>query len=1146
MGGERLYRTGDLARWRPDGSLEFLGRRDQQVKIRGFRVEPGEIEAVLARHPGVADVAVVVRDEPGGKALAAYVVPRGGESLPEDLREHARAALPEYMRPAYLIALPELPLNANDKVDRRALAAREVHAAAGSAAYEAPRSPMEERLAAIWSEVLAVERVGVHDDFFALGGHSLLAIRALARISGELGVDLPVKDLFAAPTVAGLAERLAAGPGPQQEEEAAAPWAPPAAAALPRIPRTPAPASEPPRTPLEEQLAAIWSEVLGVERIGVHDDFFDLGGHSLLAHRVAMRVARQMEIDLDLQVLFETPTVAALARRIAAGEMAPSGARERPPRADRRVLPALLRPAAALAARPHRAGELDYNLPAALRLEGDLEIAALLCALAEIVRRHEPLRTVYGVAGEEGVQVVLPPPEADGLELARLELGGLPEEARQPALWAALRQEGNRPFDLERGPVTRFLLIRLGDREHVLMATLHHIATDGWSMSVFFRELVALYGDFTAGRAPSLPPLPLRYAEWAARQRQDMEGGKLDAQLGYWRRQLAGLPVLELPTDRPRATAAGSASGNRRADLSAELTAGLRALGAGAGVTPFTVLLSGFAALLARLSGQDDFAIGLPSAGRNRAHSEELIGFFVNTLVTRVRLADDPPFRALLRRMRDTALAAQSHQDVPFERLVEELQPERIAGVSPFFQVLLNYLASPLDRIPLPGLTASFIDIPLGVAKFDLTLLDHRGRRGAAGLAGVPGGPVRPRHRRALDGAPADAVRRRRRRPLAAAVGAAAALGGRALADGGGAQRDRPAAASRPLPARAGRGPGGAHARRSGGDRRGRGADLRRARRTGGAPGPPAAPAGGRPGGPRGPLRRALGGPGGRHPGRAQGRRRLRAARPRVPLGAPGRHARGHRRAGAAGAGGAARQAPAPRTPAWSCSTARRKRRRPASRHAAPPSAGATADNLAAVIFTSGSTGRPKGVMLPHRGLANRLLWAQETYRLTAADTVLMKAAFGFDFAIWECFAPLLAGARLVVARPGGNADAAYLARAIAAHGVTVVHFVPSMLDVFLREEGADGAGVTAARCARSSPAARRSRPRCARASSSASRGCRSTTSTGRPRSPSTPPAGSARRGRTRAGSPSGTRSATPASIRSTARCGRCRPASPA
>ena len=330
-GGGRLYATGDLARWRPDGALEFLGRRDQQVKIRGFRVEPSEIEAVIARHPGVADTAVVVRQEAGGKALAAYVVPRAAEApedgaaLPEGLREHLRAALPEYMLPAHLIPLAALPLNANGKVDRRDLAARPLPGGSpgADAGFVAPRTAAEERLAAIWSEVLGVERIGVHDDFFALGGHSLLAIRALARIGEAFGVDLPVGDLFAAPTVAALAARLDAVARPDVPAATT-----PAPGTSPR--RRPVPAAELPRTPLEAEVAAIWREVLGVGEIGVHDDFFALGGHSLLAHRMAMRVARQMGVELDLRVHLEIPTVAAVAQEIAG--LQGSAAAAAPPR----------------------------------------------------------------------------------------------------------------------------------------------------------------------------------------------------------------------------------------------------------------------------------------------------------------------------------------------------------------------------------------------------------------------------------------------------------------------------------------------------------------------------------------------------------------------------------------------------------------------------------------------------------------------------------------------------------------------------------------------------------------------------------------------------------------------------------------------
>src|SRR5215203_1005044 len=707
--GSRLYRTGDLGRWLPAGTLEYLGRLDHQVKVRGFRVELGEIEAALARHPRVREAAVTAQEDGDrGARLVAYIVPA---DVPE-LRGFLREILPEYMVPSAFVGLDALPLSANGKVDRRALPDPGRTGTPGPAADF--RTLEEERLARMAAEVLGIERVGPHDDFFALGGHSLLATRLLARVSRELGVDLPVSAVFLHPTIAALAERIAAG------DAAPSPSASPQPAARLPVARPPVPAAELPRTPVERELAAIWSEVLGVDPIGIHDDFFELGGHSLLVHRVAMRVAERMDVDLALGLFFEAPTLADQALRIAEEGMPRGGADE---------LPAAPAEAPPLSLAQQRLWLLDriepggsgYNVPVAVRLEGSLETGPLVRALAEIVRRHEPLRTVYALAGEEPVQAVLPPPGEAGLPFARLDLSGLPAPARQRASRSALRDAGLQPFDLARGPIARFLLVELGDRERVLLAAIHHIATDGWSASVFFRELAALYGDFAAGRPASLPELPLRYADWAVWQRRTLESGVLDEQLGYWRRQLADLPMLELPTDRPRAVRAGDRGAVRPVEIPAELIAGCRVPGQ-SGITPFTVLLGGYLALLARLSGQDDLAVGIPAAGRHGLHTEDLIGFFVNTLVVRSGTGDDPGFAALLGRVRDVLLAAQAHQDVPLERLVEELQPERLPGVSPLFQVMFAYLANPLAPVRMPGLAAELLDGEVEVAKYDLTL----------------------------------------------------------------------------------------------------------------------------------------------------------------------------------------------------------------------------------------------------------------------------------------------------------------------------------------------------------------------------------------------------------------------------------------
>jgi amino acid adenylation domain-containing protein len=489
--------------------------------------------------------------------------------------------------------------------------------------------------------------------------------------------------------------------------------------------RTPALERSVPRTPLEEKLAGIWSEVLGLGEIGVDDNFFELGGHSLLAVQVLSRISESLGIDLRLSDLFEEPTVAGLARRMSGAalprkeESRPSPAQPEGPRAEplsfaqqRLWLTDLLAPGSAL-----------YNLTLAVRLTGDLAESTLLRSLAEIVRRHEPLRTVFPRGEGEPVQLVLPPPEPSRLEAARIDLSSLPGEKREVACREAIRREAGRPFDLARGPVARFALLRLGSREHVLLVNVHHVAADGWSMGVLFQELAALYRAFLAGRPSPLPELPLRYADFARWQRRELEGEALQGQLAWWRRELSGVPALELPTARPRPAFLGHRGASRSFVPAPDLTARLRALAPAEGVTLFVALLGGFTALLARLSGQCDFAVGVPSAGRDRLETEGLIGFFVNTLALRSRLEDDPPFLDLLRRTRDAVVAAQENQDVPFDRVVEELQVERDPSRSPLFQVMFAFLSVPPMTVRLPGLHAELLDIESETAKFDLTLV---------------------------------------------------------------------------------------------------------------------------------------------------------------------------------------------------------------------------------------------------------------------------------------------------------------------------------------------------------------------------------------------------------------------------------------
>ncbi|HEX2077189.1 MAG TPA: amino acid adenylation domain-containing protein, partial [Longimicrobium sp.] len=441
--GARLYRTGDRVRWNTAGAIEFLGRVDHQVKIRGFRIEPGEVAAVLLEHPAVRDALVVVREDgPGERRLVAYAA---AEAPTAELREHLRGRLPEYMVPSAFVVLEVLPLTPNGKVDRSALP--EPEAGSGAGAYVAPRGAVEELLAEIFAGVLEQERVGVEDDFFALGGHSLLATRVVSRVREVLGVELPLRALFEAPTVAGLAAR--ADQALREGSGLAAP------------PLVPVPRDRP--LPLSFAQQRLW--------------FID------------------------------------------------------------RLEP----------------GSAAYNMPFPLRLRGVLDVRALEQALEELVRRHETLRTVFARVDGEPVQVIREPAPV-ALEVT--DLRDLPEEEREGEALRVVAEEAAGPFDLEAGPLLRSCLLRLGDEEWVLLFTLHHIVSDGWSLGVLVREVCELYAAFREGREPALPELSVQYADFAAWQRVWLTGEVLERQLGWWREALSGAPpLLEIPTDRPRTLA---------------------------------------------------------------------------------------------------------------------------------------------------------------------------------------------------------------------------------------------------------------------------------------------------------------------------------------------------------------------------------------------------------------------------------------------------------------------------------------------------------------------------------------------------------------------------------------------------------------
>jgi acyl carrier protein len=605
--GGRFYRTGDLVRHATDGTLEFLGRTDEQVKVRGFRVEPGEVEAALSAHPGVRETVVVVRDS----QLVAYVV---GEPEVSALREHLAASLPPYMVPSAFVKMESLPRLPSGKVDRRGLAQREPASPERSAEWVAPRTPSEELMAQLWSEVLRRERVGAHDNFFELGGHSLLATQLISRVGKAFGVELPLRALFERPTVAGLSRAV--------EEARRA----------------------------DRGLAA--PPITRVERTG------------------------DLPLSFAQQRLWFIDQLAQ--------------------------------------------GSVFYNSPYPLRLKGDLELMALERTLSEIVRRHEVLRSSFPARDGQPVQRIAPPqPTA----LPVVDLSGLAGETREREMQRLVDEDAQRPFDLTRGPLLRATLLRLDRTDHVLSFIMHHVVSDGWSMGVVVREVSALYPAFRAGLPSPLPELPVQYADFAVWQREYLTGEVLESQLSYWRQRLGGrLPVLDLPTDRPRSPIQTYRGAIELQTFSPDLYPKLTRLSRQHGATLFMTALAAFNVLLHRITGKDDVIVGSAVAGRNRVETEALIGFFVNMLPIRVDLSQSPSFLQILSRTREAALGAFSFQDVPLEKLIEDLQPERYGSRTLLFEVAFGFRSEVDHRLELPGIALEPVQKESSSVRLDLSL----------------------------------------------------------------------------------------------------------------------------------------------------------------------------------------------------------------------------------------------------------------------------------------------------------------------------------------------------------------------------------------------------------------------------------------
>ena len=933
-GDRKMYATGDLVRYLASGDIEFIGRVDDQVKIRGYRIEPGEIEAIIRRSEYVNNAVVIpVEDKYGEKKLVAYIVP-GDWYEKETLEAELRAELPEYMLPSMFIEIDAMPLTANGKINRKALPDPSETEHPGNK-YEAPRNPEEEKLAAIWQDVLEVEQVGIHDDFFELGGHSLLAVRLISAIRKVFQVEMPISDIFDFPTIADLATQLTERTSKDL------------------LPVIPVQSTRPEQIPLSFSQERLW--------------FID-----------------RLE------------------------------------------------------------GSVQYHVPAVLMLSGKPDINALNYALQTIIERHEVLRTVFNELDGHVYQSV----NSSGKFLLPV-INGNKYLADKKGLEEYIREFTERRFNLSKDLMIRATLITLSDEEHVLVVVLHHIASDAWSRSVLVTEVSELYNSYKHNASHKLASLKVQYPDYAIWQRDYYTADLLKSKLNYWKQKLSGLTNLDLPTDFQRPAFQTYNGDSVEFSIDKSLASSLNDFSLRSGATLFMTLLAAFKALLYRYTNQQDICVGTPVAGRQQQEVENLIGFFINTVALRNQVQGNMSFKSLVEEIRKSTLEAFEYQDVPFEKIVEVTTTTRDLTRSPVFQVMFMLLNAPetgdivLDGIKIiPGtaaVTTSKYDLTLSVSSdasglkasfeyntdiFKRETIERMVFHFSELLESVIAHPAEridqlkilteAEHQKLL----IDFNNTAKEYPAGKTVLSFMEEQAEKTPDQVAVIYGESSLTYKELNERAnqvamfllikGVMPGSLVPVCLE-----RGFDMIIAIwgifKAGAAYVPI-------------------------DPDYPEDRISYMLEDTRASLIITNEDSKVKLQESAG----------------VTIVSLDAESRLIAKQDNANLNKEIQANGLAYVIYTSGSTGKPKGAMNEHGGLVNRLLWAQDQFSLTAADAVFQKTTFSFDVSVWELIWPLMVGAKLVFAKPGGQKDNAYLKQLIQEHQITIMHFVPSMLEVFL------------------------------------------------------------------------------------------------